>query len=625
MEYISTQTASKKWNISERRITQLCREGKIANARKEGKLWMIPEDAAKPVDRRKRLDSMERFEVRKPLPIGISDYKKAVSDYYYVDKTLMIRDFLDQIPQVSLFTRPRRFGKTLNMDMLRTFFEISEENTAIYFQDKKIWQCGEFYTKHQGKYPVISISFKDVKFKTWEETLQNIALLLTKEYNRHCELADSDKCQPSERAYYQKVVNGEANLVELTQALANLSLMLDKHYEVAPIIIIDEYDTPIQQGYLCGFYDEVTSFIRNLFSGGLKDNRHLSYGFLTGILRVAKESIFSGLNNLSIYSVLEKKYDSYFGFTAEEVKQITAYYGVEDKYTEICEWYDGYRFGKTDIFNPWSVSNYIANECDAKAFWQSTADNGIITQIIEDAPEELLEDMQKLMQGQTISSYIDPSVIYPEIEENPSSVYSFLLSSGYLKSVQSDSVYDGSLICNLSIPNKEIFCVYEKEIMSAYSGHFKQSTSIALRQALLRQDIQGFQKYLQTFLIDSISSFDYAHENFYHGLMLGIYAVMNHIYQITSNRESGLGRYDIQMKPRKKNYPGIVIELKVPNETIANERIEERLKELSEAAIRQIDDREYVREMKKDGVERIMKIGIAFYKKQVRLAWGMEG
>ena len=416
-------------------------------------------------------------------------------------------------------------------------------------------------------------------------------------------------------------MSGNADEADIVMALLNLSRMLHTHHGTPSVIIIDEYDTPIQHGYVMGYYDKVVAFMRNLFSGGLKDNPHLSFGFMTGILRVAKESIFSGMNNLKVNSIMDDRYSEYFGFTADEVTELLNYYGCKDKFDDICDWYDGYRFGDTEIFNPWSVLNYLDDSCIPKAFWQSTGDNSIIRQIISNGTKEIFENLQLLMQGKTISSYVDTSVIYPEIQNNPTSVYSFLLSAGYLKVVKAAPYFDGNSICDIAIPNKEIFYVYEKEIISAFSGHFKQSTAIAIKHALLKQNMSDFQKHLEDFLIQSISSFDYAHENFYHGLMLGIYAVMNNIYQVTSNRESGAGRYDIQMKPLDKRLPGLLLELKLSQEKIESAQIEETLKELSMQAIRQIESKQYATELQQEGITKILKIGVAFYKKQVKVVF----
>ena len=430
---MSVKEAAKLWNITERRVSELCKKGKIKGAIKHGRIWLIPADAQKPVDSRVKTGAYKKIirPTNLPLPVGISDYRLASSEYYYIDKTMLIKDFIDERPMVSLFTRPRRFGKTLNMDMIRTFFEKTDEDTSVYFRDKKIWACGEKYRSYQGKYPVIFLTFKDVKFNTWEETFDAVKEVFSKEAARHLELQSSDKCNEYEKKAFEDLLSGTVNEVELSGALLNLSGMLHKHHGIAPIIIIDEYDIPIQQGYRENYYDKVILFMRNLFSGGLKDNKHLSYGFLTGILRVAKESIFSGLNNLAIHSVLDNKYSSYFGFTPDEVREMAAYYGVSDKYKELCEWYDGYRFGKTEIFNPWSVINYFNNECEPRTFWQSTGSNDIIGEIIAEADKGIYERLTSLVNGDSFTTYIDTGVIYPQIKNNPSTIYSFLLVAGY--------------------------------------------------------------------------------------------------------------------------------------------------------------------------------------------------
>ena len=500
MEYMDVHTASQKWGLKERRVTALCRSGRIMGAVKQGKSWIIPIAAAKPADGRRAvsaLDDAAASGTLTPLPIGVSDFRETVTNYYYVDKTLLIRDFLDTLPKVSLFTRPRRFGKTLTMDMLRTFFEKTDEDTSVFFKNKKIWACGEKYRKHQGIYPVIFLTFKDLKYNTWEETLTNIRALIAKEYLRHSEIFSSKKCNEFDRKYCRELIDGSLTPALLPNALSYLSEMLEKHWGKAPVIIIDDYDTPIEHGFLSGFYTKVVDFMRNFFSAAFKDSRHLSYGFLTGILRIAKESIFSGMNNLKVYSILDERFDSYFGFTRDEIREMMQYYNREDKYDEVCSWYDGYRFGNTDIFNPWSVLNYLDDACHPKAFWQATGNNDIIRQIIAGSSSEVGEHLQLLMQGQTISAYVDTSVIYPEIQNDPSSIYSFLLTAGYLKIVCQEERHEENAFCELAIPNKEIFYVYEKEILSAFSGIFRQSTAIAIQKAILKQDIPGLQKELQ--------------------------------------------------------------------------------------------------------------------------------
>ena len=610
---MSTKEAASLWNISDRQVSKLCGEGKIKGAVKKGRTWAIPVGTEKPTDGRIKPASSLR-QPNLPLPIGISDYRLASTEYYYVDKTMMIKDFLDERPMVSLFTRPRRFGKTLNMDMLRTFFEKTDEDTSVYFKNKNIWACGEKYRSHQGKYPVIFLSFKDIKCDTWEETFDAIKDLLSKEASRHSELKSADVFNEYEEAYIEKILSGTATPVELSVALANLSMMLHKYHGVAPIIIIDEYDTPIQQGHIKGFYDEIIGFMRNLFSGGLKDNKHLTYGFLTGILRVAKESIFSGLNNLAINSILDTKYSEYFGFTADEVKEIARYYHAEDKYDEICEWYDGYKFGNTEIFNPWSVINYFRNGCQPRAYWQSTGSNDIIGEILGGADETIYEKLNALLQGESFLTYIDTGVIYPQVKSNPSSVYSFLLVAGYLKVIKSEPSFSGDFMCEVALPNKEITFVYNKEILQKLNNIVPQATAISIQEAIYSGDTAALQKNLGTLLMQSVSSYDTVGENFYHGLVLGLCATLDNRFYITSNRESGEGRYDICLCPKDGKLPGILIELKA-----AKDCSEDELKELSEKALAQIDSRKYETELTVKGVRNILKYGVAFSGKRVQI------
>ena len=611
---MTVKEAAKLWDISERRVMILCKEGKIDGATKKGRSWVIPANAQKPADARyKKSQPMRKTPSRLPLPIGISDYRLAVTEYYYIDKTMLIKDFIDERPMVSLFTRPRRFGKTLNMDMLRTFFEKTDEDTSVYFKDKKIWACGKKYQEYQGKYPVIFLGFKDVKKESWEETYDAIAKIIRLEFKRHPELADSEKI--SDKTFYEKIVGFNANRNDYETSLFMLSQMLHEHHGKAPVIIIDEYDTPIQQGHVKGYYDEVIGFMRNLFSGGLKDNKHLSFGFMTGILRVAKESIFSGLNNLTINSILDNKYSEYFGFTQDEVKMMAEYYGAPEKYDEILAWYDGYKFGDTEIFNPWSVINYFRNECQARAYWQSTGSNDIIGEILGEATEDIYKRLNALLQGESFLTYIDTGVIYPQIKNNPSSVYSFLLVAGYLKVVRSDLAFGGDFMCEVALPNKEITFVYNKEILSKLNNIIPQATAIAIQEAIYSGDDESLQEQLGKLLIQSASCYDTAGENFYHGLVLGLCAMLDNRYIITSNRESGEGRYDISLCPKDSKMPGIIIELKAEKDAD-----EKELKELAKVALKQIIDKKYDTEMQTKGIKNVIKYGVAFSGKHVEIA-----
>ncbi len=611
---ISVKEAAMRWELAERTVRGLCIGGKIPGAVKSGRSWLIPAGAEKPVDNRIKTGAYVRAKSRPkhlPLPVGVSDYRLASTEYYYIDKTMMLKDFIDERPMVTLFTRPRRFGKTLNMDMLRTFFEKTNEDTSKYFKDKKIWEQGEYYRSFQGKYPVIFITLKDVKHNSWDNTFANIGSIISSEYCRHSDLSKSPKLDKKQKDFYDKMVSEKFSAVDLERSLLYLSEMLKKHYGEGAVIIIDEYDTPIQSGHTNGFYDDVIAFMRNLLSGCFKDNKSLAFGFLTGILRVAKESIFSGLNNLTINSVLDNKYSEYFGFTANEVKEMAAYYSAPDKFDEVCEWYDGYRFGKTDIFNPWSVINYFSNDCEPRAFWLSTGSNDIIGEIIKEADNEIYERLSSLVNGGSFTTYIDTSVIYPQIKNNPSSIYSFLLMAGYLKVVKSSVSISGDFMCEVALPNKEISLVYRKEILQKLENLIPQATAIAVEEAIFSGNGEKLRDIISNFLIQSVSAFDAAGENFYHGFMLGVCALFGNSY-VTSNRESGDGRYDIALSPKVNNLPGIIIELKAEKNCDENE-----LQELAKTALKQINDKKYDTELKSKGVKTIYKYGVAFSGKHV--------
>ena len=610
---------AEEWGVSVRTVNVLCKKGKVSGAIKEGGTWRIPDDTPKPADGRVISGKYRKNQTQsetKPLPVGISDYVRAQSEYYYVDKTLLIKEFLDRKAFVSLFTRPRRFGKTLNMDMLRVFFEISEEDTSRYFTDKAIWKCGAKYREHQGKYPVIYLSFKDVKFDSWEATFAKISELLQEEFGRHSELKDSDRLKSYELAFFQKVLNGEASEVELCASLQKLSKMLKEHYGKAPLIIIDEYDTPIQEGYAKEFYDEIIGFMRNFFSGAFKDNSNLSYGFLTGIRRIAQESIFSGLNNLTVNSVMDDEYDEFFGFTEAEVRKMLKYYGVSDKEAELKDWYDGYLFGGKEIYNPWSVINYIAKGCLPQAYWVNTGKNEILEDVLRTANEDITEKLYSLLQGERVIARIDQNVVYRSLAEDPANIYSLLLVAGYLKTSKKELQGDGSWLCDVLIPNREIAAVYKNEILShlLQIGAITRTTANKVAESLYAMDLNKLQKGIAEYLNKSISFYDSGAEGFYHGLVLGLIAMMDNQSKIKSNRESGNGRYDISLFPREEKYPGIIMELKF--EKNLNDKA---LDSLSAEALQQIDDKGSDSEMKEEGVTNILKLGIAFSGKKVRI------
>lgn len=611
-EMITTREAARLWGITDRRVSKFCVEGRIVGAKKNGRFWLIPSGTQKPADKRYK-DSQSGTSALRPLPIGISDYRSASSEYYYVDKTLFIKDILDERAKVYLFTRPRRFGKTLNMDMLRVFFEKSEEDTSVYFRNKKIWRCGKTYQSYQGKYPVIFITLKDVKCEAWEETYDLIFKLLQNEFKRHMELQNSERISSYEQACFTNFLAGKASENDVMMALQNLSRMLDQHHGIPPIIIIDEYDMPIRQGHTYGFYDRAAGFMRNLFSGGLKDNPHLSFGFLTGILQATKESICSGLNNLRINSVLDNRYSEYFGFTPQEVQEMAAYYHAESSYAEIADWYGGYQFGRTEIFNPWSVINYFGNECSPKVFWQSTSSNDIINEALTLSDADTTENLIKLLQNEAVLSRIDTSIIYPRLQNAPASIYSFLLMDGYLKPFGERILIGISEFYTVAIPNREIAWVYRSQILSKLEPLIPQAMLSAIQLAIYTRDIQALQQNLQTLLLQSASCFDAMGENFYHGLLLSLCAAMEQ-YEVASNRESDEDLYNICLTPKIKDLPGILIELKAEKNVNSQD-----LKNWAQVALQQIEKKQYATGLYVRGIKTVFNYGVAFCGKKVEI------
>lgn len=550
-----------------------------------------------------------------PLAIGSTDYKKICHSSYYVDKTLFIKDLLDEGTDIVLLTRPRRFGKTLNMDMLRTFFEKTEEDTSKYFIDKKIWAQGAEYIQHQGKYPVIFLSLKDIKSSSWEISFELLKNVICTEYARHKELAVSKKITGADASFYQKIVNDNANEAAYMLSLQALSRMLHAHYAKAPVIIIDEYDTPIQEGYVNGYYAKAVEFIRNFFSAALKDNPHTTLCVLTGILRIAKESIFSGLNNIRVYSVLDRKFSSYFGFTSDEVQAMAEYYEASEKVSELKKWYDGYKFGRTEIFNPWSVLNYFSHDCQAMPFWVQTSGNAVIADILKNVNKTTCDSLRALLNGEIVESVIETNIIYPRLREPQTNIFGFLLMTGYLKSLQTTLDEDGAYVCQLSIPNKELKSIYRKEILALLTKNIGEDIVHDLRQALLHKDAAALKQALRKFLLETISYYDGLKENYYHGLLLGMTVIFAADYYPLSNRESGEGRFDIQLTPKIDNMPGIIIEIKA-----VRDDSKEQLQALAQEALEQIESKHYDAMLASQGVQSIYKYGIAFCAKKVEIA-----
>jgi hypothetical protein len=625
-EYIGVKELAEKWGITTRRINQLCAENYFPGAYKKGKLWMVPSDAEKPAVLREKKAKAGRSRAKTtkllPCPVGITSYKEVSRECYYVDKTLLIKDVIDDHNKVYLFTRPSRFGKTLTLDMVRTFFERTEEDTSVYFSDKEIWSAGKEYRSYQGKYPVIFISFKDAHQKSWEDMYQNLYFSIKEAFLAHIELLGSDRLNEFDKKFYQRIVDSDAGTTEVQFALGKLCSMLARHYGQKVIVILDEYDTPIQQGYLNGCYGEVIDFMRNLFSAGLKDNEDLEFGIMTGILRIAKDtegvpgqSLFSGLNNLVVNTIMDDKYAQYFGFTQKEVSEMAAYYGREEKLAEIRSWYDGYLFGSEEIYNPWSVINYFNNDCKPKAFWSRTSGNEMIGQLIRDANSETYESLSALMQGREVQAIIDTDIIYPELNGEPDTIYSFLLVAGYLRVTETVSTFNDNPICSLAIPNQEIKSVFQKEILNLYSAVFTGSLLRDFEVSIRTGNSTLLTETLQKYLLQSASVYYTAYESFYHGTVFGMLAVMSDSYYITSNRESGEGRFDVQLEPRDKGRTGFILEFKTKKDLD-----DAGLKVLAAEGLKQIRDRRYYTDMEYHGVSDIVFFGIGFSGKKVAVA-----
>ncbi|MEJ8553124.1 AAA family ATPase [Tepidibacter sp. Z1-5] len=549
----------------------------------------------------------------KKLPIGISDFKKLITEgHYYVDKSLFIKEIIDDGSEVILIPRPRRFGKTLNMSILKYFFENTKVDNKYLFKDLKINEFKEIMDT-QGKYPVIYITFKDIKFSNWEDCNNGIKTLISSLYEKHDYLVKENFLSELQTNYYNKVISGNVNMVELCQSLKMLTKYLCEYHNEKAIVLIDEYDVPIQSGYLDNYYDKIIEFMRVFLGSALKDNEYLKRGILTGILRIAKESIFSGLNNLHVCTILKKHYTKHFGFSQEEVEQILKYYNIEYKIDDIKKWYNGYNFGDNVIYNPWSILNYIKNHNDGfRPYWVNTSSNDLVKIVLTKAGETVKKELEDLIQGKNIVKQINEDIVMKEIENGAENVWSFLLFSGYLKVIKED-LKMGRSFCTLEIPNLEVKYLYEEIIMSWFKESINSEKFNYMLKSLTTGDIETFEEILSEYLIKSASYFDIEEsEKFYHAFVLGILVALNEDYEVKSNRESGYGRYDIMVIPKDQTKLAIIIEFKK-----VSKRRKETLETAVDKAIAQIKDRNYRQELVDRGINNIIELGIAFEGKEV--------
>ena len=544
--------------------------------------------------------------MKKSLPIGITNFQELIQgNYYFIDKTKLIEDILQDGSKVTLFTRPRRFGKTLNMSMLQYFWDIhnAEANRKL-FQGLHI-ESSPYFTE-QGKYPVIFLSLKDIKERTWEECKKEIKKWLSDLYDKYHFLRDS--FNQRDLKYFEDIWL-EKEEGSYSNALKDLSKYLCQYYQKKVVILIDEYDTPIVSAYENGYYEEAIAFFRNLYSAALKDNEYLQVGVMTGILRVAKEGIFSGLNNLAVYGILDEKYSSSFGLTEEEVEQALHYYEMEYNLPKVKEWYDGYRFGKTEIYNPWSIISYIMNK-KIEPYWIGTSSNALINQMLEKARKEesdIFQKLENLFQGNSILQKIQKGSDFHDLV-HVEEVWQLFLYSGYLTVAREEE----QGFYQLKIPNKEVYSFFQESFIQKFLGNVTNFSALVV--ALTEKNWGHFEELLQTVLLNSLSYFDMSmeEEKIYHVFMIGLLSVLQEHYYIHSNLESGYGRYDISIEPKEKNRAGFILEFKIA-------KSEEELEKKAKEALLQIQKKRYDTEMKERGIQEIVKLGIAFYGKKVKI------
>lgn len=546
-----------------------------------------------------------------PLPIGVENFEDLRRNgYYFVDKTLFIKELLDMKGKVNLFTRPRRFGKTLNMSMLRYFFEVGKADNSELFQGLKIMDAGEKYLTHMGQYPVISISLKSMKQPVYEDAFYCLQEELAGEFKRHDELL-SRLPYEADREKYLRFIGRKAEPKEYLGSLKFLSECLFRFYGRKAVILIDEYDVPLENAYFSGFYDRMVSVIRALFESALKTNDYLEFAVVTGCLRISKESIFTGLNNLNVVSITSDSFAEHFGFVPEEVEQMLKDYGLEDNLETVKQWYDGYRFGETEVYNPWSVINYV-NSCyrDKKAFakpyWSNTSSNSIVRNLVEHADISAKQEIEALIEGGTITKPIHEDITYDDMDSTQDNLWNFLFFTGYLKKIREEQ--DGETIrMEMAIPNSEVRYVYKNAVLRWFEEKTDQKELSPLYESILNGDPEKMAEILSENLMETISFYDYQ-ESYYHGFLAGMLKNIGN-YIVQSNRESGNGRPDILLKYPSVRGKAVIIEIKIS-------KTYQGLEEKCDEALRQIEEQDYEESLREEGYQDILKYGVAFYKKE---------
>ena len=541
----------------------------------------------------------------KKIPIGVENFKEIISnDFYYIDKTKSIEDILNDGSKVKLFTRPRRFGKTLNMSTLKYFFDIQNANENRKLFNGLDIEKSEYFSE-QGKYPVIFISMKGIKATTWEETKKDIALLVLDLFSNFRYLLDD--LNDFDLPRFKKYLLSDIDISELKNSLTFLTKILYQKYEKEVILLIDEYDNPLITAHKYDFYDEALSFFKVFYGEALKTNPYLKMGVMTGIIRVIKAGIFSDLNNLKVYSILNEQYSDFFGFTQSEVEKALKDFNIEYELPDVRSWYDGYKFGNSDVYNPWSILNFLTDK-KLIPYWIDTSDNYLINKTLKNASSDTMEALQKLFSGESVEENIsgnsDLSILFDEEE-----IWELFLFSGYL-TIDEKIGEDYENVYALRLPNREVKEFFKQKFIDV---NFGESLFRNTMEALKKSKIDNFEKYLQNIILKSTSYNDTKNEDFYHGLILGMTLYLDRDYYIASNRESGLGRYDVIIEPKNKNNRGFILEFKVA-------KSEKELEKVSEEAIEQIINKKYDTSLEERGIRNITLLGIAFFGKILKVS-----
>jgi hypothetical protein len=553
----------------------------------------------------------------KPLPLGIDDFEKLrKNDFYYIDKSLLIKELIDNRCEVSLFTRPRRFGKSLNLSMLQHFFEIGKDSQTL-FQGLKIMEMEEQYISHMNRYPVIMLSLKSAEKSTFESSFIKLKYELAREFQRHDYLLKSDKIIDFSKSKYEKILCEAATKEEYESSILFLSKCLEQHFGEKVVVLIDEYDVPLEKSYFKGYYEEMSELIRSMLNAALKTNTSLAFAVMTGCLKISKESIFTGLNNINIVTLLTRQFGEYFGFTAAEIESGLSYYHLEQKQELVKNWYNGYCFGKETVYNPWSYIKYLWNARGDKnsypaPHWSNTSSNSIVRTLIDLAGPKEKEEIETLIGGGSITVPIHEDITYEDITTSPENLWNFLFFTGYLKKC-SETLVGDNLFLVLSIPNKEVRYIYKRKIEEWMKDTVLAQKHGELFERILEGDPESFEHELNICLKRSISYMD-TKENYYHGFLTGILDNMGDC-QVRSNRESGNGRGDIFVTSYYDKKVAIIIEIKIASSY-------QSLGKKCDEALKQIETRKYEQELQSIGYYNILKYGVAFFKKDCKIKMG---